>query len=178
MTGVWYNFRMFKKFLCIPVFALAFCMVFATPALACYTVIVGKDASATGNAFYGRTVDMTVHAPTTIVAEPAQSGSGTWHYIDEFTGLEMELPNTSYAHLYTTAREDVQDFKGIWDESDINELKVSISATETITCNDAILAIDPYVEKGIAESSISFIVIPYVASAREGVQRLGALIDQ
>ena len=51
-----------------------------------------------------------------------------------------------------------------------------MSATETITTNPRILGLDPYVENGMGEEDLVTLVLPYIKSAREGVERLGQLL--
>ena len=65
-----------------------------------------------------------------------------------------------------------------------------MTATETTTSNPRVLAADPMVELreakdgeeercgGIGEEDIVVLVLPYIRSAREGVLRLGALLEQ
>lgn len=53
-----------------------------------------------------------------------------------------------------------------------------MSATETITTNSRILGIDPFVAGGIGEEDLCTLVLPYIHSAKEGVTRLGALLEQ
>ncbi len=52
----------------------------------------------------------------------------------------------------------------------------AMSATETITTNPRILGLDPYVENGMGEEDLVTLVLPYIKSAREGVERLGQLL--
>ena len=81
--------------------------------------------------------------------------------------------------------------EGIWAATGINEANVGITATETITSNPRVLAADPPVEYkkaktrkekdvpgGIGEEDIVVLVLPYIRSAREGVERLGKLLEQ
>ena len=67
---------------------------------------------------------------------------------------------------------------GIWPAAGINSENVAMSATETITTNSRILGIDPYVENGIGEEDIVTLVLPYIHSAREGVLRMGELLEE
>ena len=53
-----------------------------------------------------------------------------------------------------------------------------MTATETITSNSRILGVDPLVDDGIGEEDITTITLPYIHSAREGVTRLGALLER
>ena len=45
--------------------------------------------------------------------------------------------------------------------------------TETISTNPRVLGADPLVETGIGEEDIFTLVLPYIITAREGVERLG-----
>ena len=72
----------------------------------------------------------------------------------------------------------------------VNEAHVGMTATETITSNPRVLGADPLVRYqpakdgkeeipgGIGEEDIVYIVLPYIHSAREGVKRLGSLLEQ
>ena len=53
-----------------------------------------------------------------------------------------------------------------------------MTATETITSNPRVLGADPMVPGGIGEEDIVRLVLPYIRSAREGVARLGSLLEQ
>ena len=53
-----------------------------------------------------------------------------------------------------------------------------MSATESIFSSDRALQADPLVPEGVAENSVFNITLPYVRTAREGVERLGMLIEE
>ena len=57
------------------------------------------------------------------------------------------------------------------------QLKSFMTATETITSNPRVLGADPLVQSGIGEEDIVYLVLPYIHNAREGVQRLGSLLE-
>ena len=59
----------------------------------------------------------------------------------------------------------------------VNEAQTGMTATETITSNPRVLGADPLVENGIGEEDIVSLVLPYIHNAREGVQRLGELLE-
>ena len=67
---------------------------------------------------------------------------------------------------------------GWWGEAGINAANVAMSATETSTTNSRILGIDPMNKKGIGEEDFVTIVLPYIHSAREGVQLLGKYLEK
>lgn len=67
---------------------------------------------------------------------------------------------------------------GHWGSAGFNSLGVGMSATETIFSSAKALEADPYVESGLAENSVFNVVLPYIHSAREGVERLGRMISE
>ena len=53
-----------------------------------------------------------------------------------------------------------------------------MTATETITSNARVQGADPLVKDGIGEEDMLTIVLPYIRSAREGVELLGRLLEK
>jgi dipeptidase len=53
-----------------------------------------------------------------------------------------------------------------------------MSETETITSNALVLGADPLVEKGLGEEDYLTVILPYIKNAREGVLRLGELLEK
>lgn len=77
-----------------------------------------------------------------------------------------------------TATPTADESEGRWDEQGINEYNVAMSATETEATNARCLGHDPLVENGVDEDSMVYLVLPFVKTAREGVKRLGKLIEK
>ena len=109
-------------------------------------------------------------------------------YTSVISHVEIELPENP---LRCTACPSVDTKHGIWAATGINEANVGITATETITSNPRVLSADPMVrykkaekrgEKdvpgGIGEEDIVMLVLPYIRTAREGVERLASLLEQ
>ena len=109
-------------------------------------------------------------------------------YKCKISHLEIVLPDDP---LRYTSTPSVDLSKGIWAANGINAANVAMTATETITTNPRVLSADPFVrfqprktarEKdipgGIGEEDLVCIVLPYIRSAREGVERLGMLLEQ
>ena len=153
----------------------------------CTTILVGKKASYDGS---------------TIIARNDDSGSG--HYTSKklavinpeeqpkiyksvISHVEIELPEDPMRY---TAMPNAEEGEGIWAACGVNEAHVGMTATETITSNPRVLGADPLVRYqpakdgkeeipgGIGEEDIVYIVLPYIHSAREGVKRLGSLLEQ
>ena len=104
-----------------------------------------------------------------------------------FPHVEIELPGDP---MKFTAVPNAIKGKGIWAASGVNEKNVGMTATETITSNARVLGADPLVKLqpaedgkeeaagGIGEEDLVYITLPYISSAREGVIRLGSLLEK
>jgi len=151
----------------------------------CTTVLVGKKASNDGSTMIARTDDGHFDVKKLIVLDPKKQKKT---YKSVLSHVEVELPGNA---LRCTASPSVDTKDGVWAATGINEANVGMTATETITSNPRVLAADPLVrlqkpksrrEKeipgGIGEEDIVLLVLPYIRTAREGVLRLGALLEE
>ena len=145
------------------------------PVFACTTILVGKDASADGCAYAGRTNDDTEMVSAGLRIFPASDEDGTYEYVDPENGLKLSLPKKNRRCVIEPIYKESPD---IWWESGFNDAGVGISATETIGINDAILAIDPFTKSGMSEGNIPRLVLPYISSAKEGVLYLADMVEQ
>jgi len=164
---------MLKRMLAL-VIILLICL--PTVAAACTTIIIGRGVSADGSLIFGRTADGEEFQTTQIVSVPAQTLGTPPTYTSVGNGFTLPLPAESCQYVMTPAAPSMG--MGVWAESALNEYGVSISATESIYGGEAVLAVDPYVPDGVAEESIPTVVIPYVKTAREGIQRLGDIVTR
>lgn len=155
--------------------------------MACTTILVGKKASYDGSTMIARNDDSPSGKFTPkkyVVVHPDEQPR---KYISVLSHVEIDLPNNPMRY---TAVPNAVDGDGIWAASGVNEANVAMTATETITSNPRVLGADPLVvyqpaknghEKtkgGIGEEDIVCLVLPYIRSAREGVKRLGSLLEQ
>ena len=141
----------------------------------CTTILVGKGASYDGSTIVARTEDSPngVFTPKKfIVVQPEDQPR---HYRSVLSPFEIDLPDNPVRY---TAVPDAIPKDGIWGEAGINHYNVAMSETETITTNSRVLGADPLVESGIGEEDMLTLVLPYVQSAREGVLRLGKLLEE
>jgi len=139
---------------------------------ACTTIIVGSKMMVDGSMIYGRSDDSSSIRATRLVYYPAGKGPKEFVAID--SPFRCPLPEKRLA-FSALEREDLPYH---WGEGGFNELGVGMSATETIFSNEKVLALDPYVPEGLAENSVYHIILPYIKSAREGVLRLGEMIEK
>lgn len=153
--------------------------------MACTTLLVGRKASNDGSTIIARTDDGFFDEKKLIVVSPKKQPE---KYKSVISHLEIQLPDDPMRY---TASPSISKKHGIWAACGINEANVAMTATETITTNARVLGADPYVrykkaekrgEKdipgGLGEEDYVVIVLPYIRSAREGVERLGALLEQ
>ncbi|MCI9129662.1 MAG: C69 family dipeptidase [Eggerthellaceae bacterium] len=151
--------------------------------MSCTTMLVGKGVTNDGSTIIARNEDCengTFNAKSMVVVKPEDQPR-------EYTGvashLTMKLPDDPlrYVCVPNTDKAD-----GVWGEAGINEANVSMTATETISTNSRVLGADPLVcydpktgkPGGIGEENLVTIILPYIKSAREGVLRMGALLEE
>ncbi|KRN90357.1 C69 family dipeptidase [Ligilactobacillus ceti] len=141
--------------------------------MGCTTVIAGKKATINGSTMIARNCDAEqVDVPIKFVVQPAQPQEQIFHsYV---TGLDIPLPKN--ALRYQMAPFVEYQKHGQFGECGINSDNVAMSSTESLYGNPQVLALDPLVDKGIGEDALLSIVLPFIHSAREGVEYLGKLI--
>ena len=149
----------------------------------CTTILVGKNASYDGSTLVGRIEDSgsgMFKAKKFIVVSPEEQPID---YKSVRTDCQIKLPEKSMAY---TCLPNVKKWRGVWGACGVNEKNVSMTATETITTNERVLGADPLIEYeegvvkkgGIGEEDFVVITLPYIESARQGVVRLGKLIEE
>lgn len=143
--------------------------------MACTTILVGKKASHDGSTIMARTEDSQNGDFTPkkfIIVNPDDQPR---HYKSVLSSFEIDLPDNPMRY---TSVPDALRTDGIWGEAGINEVNVAMSETETITTNARVLGADPLVASGIGEEDMLTLVLPYIKTAREGVERLGAILEE
>lgn len=142
--------------------------------MGCTTILAGKNATYDGSTFMARNEDSSDGHFTEkkfLVVNPEDQPR---HYRSVISKAEIELPEEPLR--YTAVPNALPD-EGIWGEAGINACNVAMTETETITSNARVLGADPLVKGGIGEEDFLTIVLPYIRSAREGVLRLGRLLE-
>lgn len=145
----------------------------------CTTILVGKDASIDGSTMIARNDDGAFDTKKLIVVKPEDQPK---EYVSKISGVKIPLPDNP---LRYTATPNVSKKRGIWAANGINSANVGMTATETTTSNPRVLGADPFgwdpkkkKQTGIGEEDYVVLVLPYIHSAREGVLRLGALLEE
>lgn len=153
----------------------------------CTTILVGKAASYDGSTIIARNDDSGAGSYTPKKYAVVHPKEQPRIYKSVISHVEIELPDDPMRY---TCVPNALSGEGIWAASGVNAANVAMTATETITSNPRVLGADPLVcyepadgdkpEKvgGIGEEDIVSITLPYIKSAREGVIRLGSLLEQ
>ena len=148
----------------------------------CTTILVGKDASYDGSCLMARNDDNgpgSFEPKKLVVITPEEQKRD---YTSVLSHVHIELPDDPQRY---TAVPNAVAGRGIWAAAGINASGVSMTATETITSNPRVLGADPLVTYdaqtgtpgGIGEEDLVYITLPYIHTAREGVERLGMLTE-
>lgn len=142
---------------------------------ACTSILVGKKASMDGATYISRNEDRVVAIhPKRFFVQPAVSGRKET-YVSAYNKLTVPLPESGYRY---TSTPNADQSEGPNEEDGFNELNVGESATESVYANERVLAYDPYIENGLAEDSLTTLVLPFIKSARDGVRYLGELVKK
>ncbi len=143
--------------------------------MACTTILVGKNASYDGSTLVARNEDSPAgeFTPKQFIVVKAEDVPKKYKSV--ISKVEIPLPDKAMRH---TLMPDALLEKGVWGGCGVNEKNVSMTATETITSNERVLSADPLVEKGIGEEDMVSLVLPFMTSARDGVMRLGKLLEE
>ncbi|RYL88505.1 C69 family dipeptidase [Sporolactobacillus sp. THM7-4] len=142
---------------------------------ACTTILVGKGATLDGSTMIARNGDSyEVIVPKKVTVHPHQILDKEEEYVSPSNRFTITLPRERFRY---TAIPDREDRYVTFEDAGINEKNVGMSATESIYGNPRVLGYDPLVENGIAEDCMVTVVLPYIHSAREGVLRLGKIVE-
>ena len=153
----------------------------------CTTILAGRKATYDGSTLIARNDDSGAGGFTpkkfTVVLPDEQPRV----YESVLSHVRIPLPDDPMRYICVP---NASKKEGLWAACGVNEANVGMTATETIASNERVLGADPLVvyqkaegeepERigGIGEEDIVTLVLPYIRSAREGVQRLGKLLEE
>ena len=139
----------------------------------CTTIIIGQEQTADGSMIVARSEDWdAMEAKNYEIFEGTDNGPR--EFVAKDSPFRCELPEKALGYSALSP----YNLHGHWGSAGFNTAGVGMSATESIFSSDEVLKHDPLVENGVAENSVFNITLPYVHTAREGVERLGMLIEK
>ena len=139
----------------------------------CTTIIIGQEQTADGSMIVARSEDWdAMEAKNYEIFEGTDNGPR--EFVAKDSPFRCELPEKALGYSALSP----YNLHGHWGSAGFNTAGVGMSATESIFSSDEVLKHDPLVENGVAENSVFNITLPYVQTAREGVERLGILIEK
>ena len=154
-------------------------------ASACCGLYVGSGQSANGSTYVGRSEDIGKLYDKVFEVRPAAGHEEGEMYEDSY-GFSMPYP--AHTYRYTVTRDSIEMGESVLDEqgnlvreaygeAGMNENGVSMSATVSTSNNAKAKEADPLVDTGICEISLNSVVLMQAESARDGVEKLAAIID-
>jgi len=155
------------------VLILSLVVVASTASMACTSIFAGKDATTNGSVLISRNEDYSSAWPKHFKVHESQSFEAGEIQVF-YNGLEVPRP------LETLKYHSLADWDpsyGPFEEVGINEAGVAVTATNTHSVREEVLAIDPLVDEGIGETHIPSLLLPRAESAREAVELFGSMID-
>lgn len=139
----------------------------------CTTIIIGQEQTADGSMIVARSEDWdAMEAKNYEIFEGTDNGPR--EFVAKDSPFRCELPEKALGYSALSP----YNLHGHWGSAGFNTAGVGMSATESIFSSDEVLKHDPLIENGVAENSVFNITLPYVRTAREGVERLGMLIEK
>ena len=177
-----------KMKICISLMLALILCLSSVGALACTAIYVGSGLTAGGETILARSEDISNSYNKLFYVSPAGKHVAGEVY-DGCYGFSYTFTKDSYA--YTAFSDDNGDAVGgecpdcggthahtPYEAGGTNEMGVTVSATETIGCSDALYEVDPYEDLGIEEAEITTILLSESASAKEAVELLLGIYDE
>ena len=158
---------------------------------ACSSLVVGKDASTTGHAFFGRSADYSTLSTANLQVFPQGSFRRGQCLTDPYE-RQTYGKDVNYSYLFShdsykflaapfsafSSRLVPSDAR-VYHTAGINEKGVAVSATNTTYLRrEAEVKDNAYTEKGIGESFATMILLAEADSARDGVRRMGEIVER
>ncbi len=148
---------------------------------ACTSVIVGKNASASGALMISRNEDFSTNNWAKRMHVYPRKSYKAGDMITLSNGLKVPAPETSWRY---TAMNDWDAYQNsndgkVFEERGVNEFNLAMSATNSAEINDKAQKADPlYVDEGIVEQNMTGLILSQAKNAREAVQLLGGYVTK
>ena len=147
--------------------------------------VCGQRPVGQRSTYVGRSEDIGKLYDKVFEVRPAADHAEGEVYEDTY-GFSMPYP--AHTYRYTVMRDSIEQGESVLDEDGnlvreaygevgMNEKGVSVSATVSTAYNTNASTADPLVGTGICEISLASVILMSADSARDGVEKLAAIID-
>ena len=157
-------------------------LVHGEPERSCTMIVVGKNATVDGSIIIARNEDYDGNWAKHLVVVPRMEHKAGETICSVYTGFCYPLPPVTHKYIAIPDWEWV-NYQGrpvpggVYDAAGINDAFVAITATVTISPNEKVEELDPFVPTGIGEDLVTTIVLLTANSAREAVKLVGHLVE-
>lgn len=160
--------------------SLVFIMGLASNAYACTGVIVGKDLTSDGSFIYGRTEDYERNRTKRLVVHPRGEFKKGSKLVDVNNGFEYIHPEDSCKFFSTpdSTKKPKDMEQGVYDAAGYNEYGLGAFCTVSAWYSDDIEKVDPYIENGVNEASMSTFILAHAKNAKDAIKLLAKTIDE
>ncbi|EFI41761.1 hypothetical protein HMPREF0629_00387 [Peptoniphilus sp. oral taxon 386 str. F0131] len=147
---------------------------------ACTGVIVGKDLTTDGSFIYGRTEDYERNRTMRLVVHPRGEFKKGDKLVDVNNGFEYIHPADSAKFFSTpdSTKKPADMEQGVYDAAGYNEYGLGAFCTVSANYSKEIEAVDPYIENGVNEASMTTFILAHAKSARGAIELLAKTIDE
>ena len=164
------------------VLALTFFLSSPVASWACTSLIVGKDASASGYAMFSRTEDSNPNSAKRFFVYPAGYYKKGQTIVDPSYGWTWTWTHDSYR---MTATPDMPvNGPNVYDQAGVNEFGFSMSTTNSTTRSTGVRSADPLVPRdlvnytgGFAESLMNTVILGEVKNSEEALALWGNIVE-
>ncbi len=166
----------FQKLMAV---ALASSMVLGSlqTALACTGIYIGKDVSVDGTMMIGRSEDISSGYTKKFLVHEGKTYNNGEMFTDAY-GFSMPYPKVTYTYSACEDSSEYDEGERPYGEVGINEKGVGITATVSASAHTQAKELDPLVDTGICEISMTEVVLMQADTAKDGVEKLAKIIDE
>ena len=170
------NERMRKLFTAVLLFFFLFSDL-STAAWACTSLVVGKDASASGYPMFSRTEDSVSYSAKRFFVYPAGYYKKGQTIVDPSYGWTWTWTHDSYR---MTATPDMPvNGPNVYDQAGVNEHGYMMTTTNSTTQSSGATAVDPRVRNGgFAESLLNTVILGEAATSDEALTLWGSIAEK
>ncbi|MFI3174863.1 MAG: C69 family dipeptidase [Bacillota bacterium] len=146
-------------------------------ALACTGIYIGKDVSVDGTIMIGRSEDIGSGYTKKFLIHEGKTYNNGEMFTDAY-GFSMPYPKVTYTYSACEDSLEYDEGERPYGEVGMNENGVGITATVSASAHAEAKEVDPLVDTGICEISMTEVVLMQAETAKDGIEKLAKIIDE